>query len=397
MKKIFIILILTAGFFVNNITSQENSISVDSEQRIADIYNNLIFAITKNNLAEAKTIIEKHANFVNGSDGVQLADVRIPIIVATSLGFTEIVKYLIEKGAYINRISQESETPLELAKKMRNNEIINLLNNVSETPYQLNFEINSELNFIRTASSVDPEGIMACHFGFKSKLLKRIISIYKLNVYSYFSNGLCYPDLDLRLSYDSLPDLNALYDTPLKRLVFEKSEEYKEKLNKLKKLRKLLLKKEFFINVRKDNSFSIDGTGETFRSYYNITKKRFELVLAMNSSNYSSGENIYPLIALWCYSDRDDSYGLAFQKSFISINVKKRTLSYNKYHFFLYHYFTVPEEAALKIENNGVIKIFFKIKDIIKKKNNVFLLNALNNRIEITDKENGQIIYKRQF
>jgi ankyrin repeat protein len=411
MKKGVAILILIIICVSNSINSQEN---ITPEQKRQQVNSNLIEAIRNNNLTGVKTAIANNAE-INGRLYQLNSSEELPLFIAVSLGFKEIVKYLIKKGAYINRLGDNYQTVMQIAKEKQNNKIIKILKKESNARYQLNYELAAEVNPL----SKDNSYPASYRHKTNLKALKRLVAISSLDVFAYYSGGLCYPDLDNQdyiptdtQGNEQMPNLNKLYDTPLKRLIFRRSEDYKEKLRKLKKLRKLLINKDFFINISRNTNYSITKSLTKkirFKTHYNLTRKQFELILGSRKITIKAlgiiarnPENRIPSTTMLI----ENGIGLVFQPQFVFVKRIRTYFMILVDNLLLYHYFRVPERVALKIENNGLIKIYFKIKGIrVYKKlpadtgvgDNITCVITYANRIEITDKTTGQMLYKKQF
>ena len=164
------------------------------------------------------------------------------------------------------------------------------------------------------------------------------------------------------------------YQTPLQKKYFEKSPEYKSKLKELTGKRETLLQTEFHFDLGKVNG------------QYNIKKKRFEMLISHTFDHFSCYYKGIPMNLFDIKNSSKDTtyFGFNFEK------IKNHGYTY-------YLYFKVPEAVALKIENHGNARIFFKMKDtrittfnFSPKKYFV----TYNNRIEISDEETGAILFK---
>lgn len=102
-----------------------------------------------------------------------------------------------------------------------------------------------------------------------------LISIYDLNVFDYFN-------------------LNADYDTDLKKKVFKKTQEYTEKINQLKKIRSAAKDKTYYLKLAGARS-----AGYYRGFYYNIKRKGFEIVINNDGRSQRCMDNyFFPLLPI---------------------------------------------------------------------------------------------------
>lgn len=98
---------------------------------------------------------------------------------------------------------------------------------------------------------------------------KKLVAIYKLDVFQYFNL--------------------SQYDTDLKKSAFKKSDEYKDKLILLKAMK--LPKKQYFIEIDCELSgWSDSASGSAGSLYYNMKKKGFEICLGSSPPQGIVGE-----------------------------------------------------------------------------------------------------------
>ena len=276
-------------------------------------------------------------------------------------------------------------------------------------------ELNSELNPFNPRQYNHEQ-----RYEFNTSLIRRMLAVYHLNVYEYFSNGLNDPANDFNFNVhipqqaangnseqpNQIVNLEQKYDTPLKRKLFEKSTDYKNKLNHLKKLRELLFQKEFYINigitihdvtVRTDTDIS----SIVFKSHYNLNKQRYELFFHKHQCNSVLIEPVNRIpLKTYLIENVSTHYGFILDFPFEVIKVKS-IVSY--YALVFVYYFNVNEETALSIENESKTRIYFKFSGVkVYKKqqgdygDKVICFTTRSNRIEILSKS-GQVLYKKQY
>lgn len=189
--------------------------------------------------------------------------------------------------------------------------------------------------------------------------IEKIIAIWNLNVYKLFN----------------IPENE--YDTPLKKKVFEKSQRYVDLKVKLEKLKDRIKPIEFFFELTKNSDTS------DIKSAYNLQTKKFELIISDTYGSSTQNDLIVNMIS---------NYGFK-----LTLPLKKVTKNYRTY--FMYN-FDVDEATALQIENDGKVKIFFKIKQIETKRSEYSektLFITHSNRIEIIHKKNNSVLFKKTF
>lgn len=279
-----------------------------------------------------------------------------------------------------------------------------------ETQGTENFQFQQELN------SLPDDSDMTNTENYNKNLIKKLIAVYDLDVYLF-------------------KDSWETYNTPLKRKMYEKSTEYQAEFKKLKELRNKLLSMEFFLNINFRKKFEAES--KIYKSEYSLKRKRFELLIharkfykkpnVLENRARTVIHNLLPKhfldIEYWetsyyynqNYVPAPQIKGLGFQLQNKPFSVEKINLArgYTFEHSILllvYHYFKVNEETALQIETNGKVRLYFKIQAIKKlrypdsdgeyRSNSIekyYYFVTTDNRIEITHKKTGVILYKKQY
>ena len=195
-------------------------------------------------------------------------------------------------------------------------------------------------------------------------------------------------DLDVVEYYN----LSSQYSTPLKIKVFKKTDEYQEKLDDLKKIKKDLMAKKYYVTITKP-----------FKEY-DLKKGGFKTIIKENMGQGTSKARPPKEIG-----------GVYFGKLPFQYTVKKDVFGERIIHKDIkeeYMFFKVKESDAVKIEENySDIKIYF-IFNICSKKEVNYKYNCYRNgwykmkeeilqakatNVLIANEKTGQIYYSKKY
>jgi len=208
-------------------------------------------------------------------------------------------------------------------------------------------------------------------------------------VYSIF-------DLDV-FSYYSITE----YDTELKRAVYKKTNDYKERVGTLKKMKAEMLKTKYYVkltNITMESNFPLS-------SDYDLTKKGF-LIKLRNSYGVGTLSFVPPKSVMFGTLRNEDLYIY-----FKSLPIKK-----NKNFFGTeddYFFASVNEETGLKMENNknsidvyflftvtGKEKVFSKFLEMnsgLFYDMDILLLKSENVRVIIVNKTTDEVYFDKLY
>lgn len=192
---------------------------------------------------------------------------------------------------------------------------------------------------------------------------KTLYSIFTLNVYTYYN----------------LDEYNDKYNTDLKKKYFEKTEEYKDTLEELKRLKTQKLSQEFYLKVT------------DIHEGYNVNKKRFEIE---NDLEFYHPQFVFPNLPTITIKGFLDGIFNSYDSYILIPMDESKALEVENTNCSLWVYFKIKRLGRHVIKSRIRSEFF---KELFKEKLEEDAFFTYQNRLVIKNNDNGEVLFEKKI